>query len=76
MRLEIVCVQDSFWHIQSHIQTLLLFGAFMKSFKKTKLMPCKPLFIVHVRVKDLFKGTYTGVQKQSASVAKVVISNT
>ena len=36
------------------IQTLLLFDTSMKSFKKTnktKLMLCKPIFIVHGRVK-------------------------
>ena len=39
-------------------KTSLLFGASAKSFKKTKsytIMVCKPLFVVHVRVKGLYK---------------------
>ena len=43
---------------KSASQTLLLFGASTKSFKKTdktKLMLRKPLFIVHGRVKGFLK---------------------
>ena len=38
---------------------------------KTKLMLCKPLFIVHGRVKGFSKVICTTVQKQSVLVAKV-----
>ena len=34
---------------------LLLFGTSTKSFKKTKLMLCKPPFIIHGRVKGVLK---------------------
>ena len=56
------------------IQTLLLFGTFTESFKKTnktKLMLSKPLFIVHVRVKSIFKVIRAAVQKWIDSVAQV-----
>ena len=39
---------------------------------KAKLMLCKPLFIVHARVKVL--KTYTGVQKRSALARKVGVT--
>ena len=48
------------------MQTLLLFGAFMKSFKKTnqtKLMVCKPLFFVHGTVEHFLKVIATTEQK-------------
>ena len=43
---------------------------------KTKLMLCKPLFIIHGRIKGLLKlYNYTGVQEQSTSAQKVGVAH-
>ena len=41
----------------------------------TKLILCKPLFIVDIRVKGFLKVIYTMVQKQGTSVATVDVAH-
>ena len=61
-----------------HVRTSLLFGtstSLSRIQTKTKLMLCKPLFIIHVRAKGLFKVILEYKTKALVQINEVLLYN-